>query len=98
MLDLTGLPPAPRGIPQIEVTFNIDANGLFKVSAKDMGTGIQQTMNIIGGSALPKDEIDRMRRDAQTGLRAPRAPRQADVGAQVLGWRSLRRANLNVNL
>ncbi len=64
MFELTGLPPAPRGVPQIEVTFDIDANGIVNVSAKDLGTSKQQSMTITGGSALPKDEIDRMMRDA----------------------------------
>jgi molecular chaperone DnaK len=63
--ELTGLPPAPRGVPQIEVTFDIDANGIVHVNAKDMGTGKQQSMTITGGSALPKDDIERMMRDAQ---------------------------------
>ncbi|TDE30986.1 molecular chaperone DnaK [Actinomadura sp. 6K520] len=62
---LTGLPPAPRGVPQIEVTFDIDANGIVNVSAKDQGTGKEQSMVITGGSALPKDDIDRMMRDAE---------------------------------
>ncbi|GAA0358722.1 molecular chaperone DnaK [Actinoallomurus spadix] len=61
---LTGLPPAPRGVPQIEVTFDIDANGIVNVSAKDLGTGKEQSMTITGGSALPKDDIDRMMREA----------------------------------
>lgn len=63
--ELTGLPPAPRGVPQIEVTFDIDANGIVHVNAKDLGTGKEQSMTITGGSALPKDDIDRMMRDAQ---------------------------------
>jgi molecular chaperone DnaK len=63
--ELTGIAPAPRGIPQIEVTFDIDANGIVHVSAKDRGTGKEQSMTISGGSALPKDEIDRMVRDAE---------------------------------
>jgi molecular chaperone DnaK len=63
--ELTGLPPAPRGIPQVEVTFDIDANGIVHVSAKDMATGKQQSMTISGGSALSKDEIDRMMREAE---------------------------------
>jgi len=63
--ELTGIPPAPRGVPQIEVTFDIDANGIVHVSAKDLGTGKQQSMTITGGSALPKDDIERMMRDAQ---------------------------------
>jgi molecular chaperone DnaK len=63
--ELTGLPPAPRGVPQIEVTFDIDANGIVHVNAKDLGTGQEQSMTITGGSALPKDDIERMMRDAQ---------------------------------
>jgi molecular chaperone DnaK len=63
--ELTGLPPAPRGVPQIEVTFDIDANGIVNVHAKDRGTGKEQKMTITGGSALPKDDIERMMRDAQ---------------------------------
>ncbi|MCO1655388.1 molecular chaperone DnaK [Pseudonocardia humida] len=65
MFELTGLPPAPRGVPQIEVSFDIDANGIVNVSAKDMGTGKSQAMQITGGSALGKDEIDRMMREAE---------------------------------
>jgi molecular chaperone DnaK len=65
MFELTGLPPAPRGMPQIEVTFDIDANGIVNVSAKDLGTGKEQSMVITGGSALPKDDIDRMMREAE---------------------------------
>ncbi|HMA46183.1 MAG TPA: molecular chaperone DnaK [Frankiaceae bacterium] len=65
MFELTGLPPAPRGVPQIEVTFDIDANGIVHVGAKDLGTGKEQSMTITGGSALPKDDIDRMIRDAE---------------------------------
>jgi molecular chaperone DnaK len=62
---LTGLPPAPRGVPQIEVTFDIDANGIVNVSAKDLGTGKEQSMVITGGSALPKEDIDKMMREAE---------------------------------
>ncbi|GGU19375.1 molecular chaperone DnaK [Lentzea flava] len=65
MFELTGLPPAPRGVPQIEVTFDIDANGIVHVSAKDLGTGKEQSMTITGGSALPKEDIDRMVKDAE---------------------------------
>src|SRR4051812_38292612 len=65
MFELTGLPPAPRGVPQIEVTFDIDANGIVHVSAKDLGTGKEQSMTITGGSALPKDDIEKMMRDAE---------------------------------
>src|SRR5689334_4287568 len=63
--ELTGLPPAPRGVPKIEVTFDIDANGIVHVSAKDQGTGKEQSMTISGGSALSKDDIERMVRDAE---------------------------------
>ena len=62
---LTGLPPAPRGVPQIEVTFDIDANGIVHVCAKDLGTGKEQSMTITGGTALGKDDIDRMVKDAE---------------------------------
>ncbi|KRV48512.1 molecular chaperone DnaK [Wenjunlia vitaminophila] len=65
MFELTGLPPAPRGIPQIEVTFDIDANGIMHVGAKDLGTGKEQRMTVTGGSALPKDDIERMMREAE---------------------------------
>ena len=63
--ELTGLPPAPRGVPKIEVTFDIDANGIVHVSAKDQGTGKEQSMTISGGSALSKDDIDQMVKDAE---------------------------------
>jgi molecular chaperone DnaK len=63
--ELTGLPPAPSGVPQIEVAFDIDANGIMHVSAKDQGTGREQKMQVTGGSSLPKDEIDRMVREAE---------------------------------
>jgi molecular chaperone DnaK len=65
MFELTGLPPAPRGVPQIEVGFDIDANGIVHVTAKDLGTGKEQSMTITGGSALPKDDIERMMKDAE---------------------------------
>ncbi|WP_416970031.1 molecular chaperone DnaK [Streptomyces sp. 4F14] len=65
VFDLTGLPPAPRGVPQIEVAFDIDANGIMHVFAKDLATGREQKMTVTGGSALPKDDIDRMMRDAE---------------------------------
>lgn len=63
--ELTGIAPAPRGVPQIEVTFDIDANGIVHVGAKDRGTGKEQKMTITGGSALPKDDIDRMVKEAE---------------------------------
>jgi molecular chaperone DnaK len=62
---LVGIPPAPRGMPQVEVTFDIDANGIINVSAKDLGTGNQQQIQITGGSGLSEDEVDRMVRDAE---------------------------------
>ncbi|MFG2884293.1 molecular chaperone DnaK [Streptomyces sp. NPDC048297] len=65
VFDLTGLPPAPRGVPQIEVAFDIDANGIMHVFAKDLATGREQKMTVTGGSALPKDDIDRMMREAE---------------------------------
>jgi len=65
MFELTGIAPAPRGVPQVEVTFDIDANGIVHVSAKDLGTGREQSMTITGGSALPKDDISRMMREAE---------------------------------
>ncbi|HLD06775.1 MAG TPA: molecular chaperone DnaK [Candidatus Nanoarchaeia archaeon] len=63
--DLVGIPPAPRGIPQVEVTFDIDANGIVSVSAKDLGTGKEQKITVTGGSKLSEDELSRMRKDAE---------------------------------
>jgi molecular chaperone DnaK len=63
---LVGIPPAPRGMPQVEVAFDIDANGIVNVSAKDMGTGREQKITITSSSGLSKDEIDRMMRDAES--------------------------------
>ncbi|NEB75159.1 molecular chaperone DnaK [Streptomyces sp. SID14478] len=77
VFDLTGLPPAPRGLPQIEVTFDIDANGIMHVSAKDLATGREQKMTVTGGSALPKDDIDRMMREAETHAEEDRRRREA---------------------
>ncbi len=76
MFELTGLPPAPRNVPQIEVTFDIDANGIVHVSAKDLGTGKSQSMTITGGSALPKDDIDRMMREAEAHAEEDKARRE----------------------
>ncbi|MBM9469469.1 molecular chaperone DnaK [Nakamurella leprariae] len=76
MFELTGLPPAPRNVPQIEVTFDIDANGIVHVSAKDLGTGKEQSMTITGGSALPKDDIDRMMREAEAHADEDKARRE----------------------
>ncbi|WP_327248302.1 molecular chaperone DnaK [Streptomyces sp. NBC_01320] len=77
VFDLTGLPPAPRGLPQIEVTFDIDANGIMHVGAKDLGTGREQKMTITGGSALPKDDIERMMRDAEAHAEEDRRQKEA---------------------
>ena len=77
MFELTGLPPAPRGIPQIEVTFDIDANGIVHVTAKDRGTGKEQSMTVTGGSALSKEEIDKMMRDAEAHADEDRQRREA---------------------
>ncbi|MGW0735626.1 molecular chaperone DnaK [Streptomyces sp. NPDC002851] len=77
VFDLTGLPPAPRGVPQIEVTFDIDANGIMHVSAKDLATGREQKMTVTGGSALPKDDIDRMMREAEEYADEDRKRREA---------------------
>jgi molecular chaperone DnaK len=74
---LTGLPPAPRGVPQIEVTFDIDANGIVNVSAKDLATGKEQAMTITGGTALPREEIDRMIREAEKFAEEDRRRREA---------------------
>ncbi|MDR0483145.1 MAG: molecular chaperone DnaK [Cellulomonadaceae bacterium] len=76
VFELTGIAPAPRGIPQIEVTFDIDANGIVNVSAKDRGTGKEQSMTITGGSQLPKDEIDRMMREAEEHAAEDKARRE----------------------
>ena len=62
---LTGIPPAPRGMPQIEVTFDIDANGILSVAAKDLGTGKEQTIEIKGGSGLAESEVEQMIKDAE---------------------------------
>ncbi|MFI2428093.1 molecular chaperone DnaK [Streptomyces sp. NPDC018955] len=77
VFDLTGLPPAPRGVPQIEVAFDIDANGIMHVSAKDLATGREQKMTVTGGSSLPKDDIDRMMRDAEQYAEEDRRRREA---------------------
>jgi molecular chaperone DnaK len=74
--ELTGLPPAPRNVPQIEVSFDIDANGIVHVSAKDTATGREQRMTVTGGSALNKDDIDRMVHDAEEYADADRARRE----------------------
>jgi molecular chaperone DnaK len=88
---LTGLPPAPRGVPQIEVTFDIDANGIVHVGAKDLGTGKEQSMTITGGTALGKDDIDRMVKDAEAHAEEDKRKREeAEVrnDADALVYRS----------
>ncbi|MFJ6418068.1 molecular chaperone DnaK [Paeniglutamicibacter sp. NPDC091659] len=75
--ELTGIAPAPRGVPQVEVTFDIDANGIVHVSAKDKGTGVEQSMTITGGSSLSKDDIDRMVREAEEHASEDKARREA---------------------
>ena len=75
--ELTGIAPAPRGVPQVEVTFDIDANGIVHVSAKDKGTGKEQSMTITGGSSLSKDDIDRMVREGEEHAAEDKARREA---------------------
>ena len=73
---LVGIPPAPRGVPQIEVTFDIDANGIVHVSAKDLATSKEQNMTITGGTALSKEEIDQMVKDAEAHAEEDRQRRE----------------------
>jgi len=75
--ELTGIAPAPRGVPQVEVTFDIDANGIVHVSAKDKGTGKEQSMTITGGSSLPKEDIERMVREAEEHAAEDKKRREA---------------------
>jgi len=77
VFELTGIPAAPRGVPQVEVTFDIDANGIVHVSAKDLASGNQQGMTITGGSGLSKEEIDRMMKDAEAHAAEDKARREA---------------------
>ncbi len=80
MFELTGIAPAPRGVPQIEVTFDIDANGILHVGAKDLGTGKEQKITISGGSSLSKEEIDRMVKDAEAHAEEDKKRREeADI-------------------
>jgi molecular chaperone DnaK len=76
MFELTGIAPAPRGVPQVEVTFDIDANGIVHVGAKDLATGKEQSVTISGGSALSKEEIDRMMADAESHAEEDKARRE----------------------
>jgi molecular chaperone DnaK len=88
---LTGIPPAPRNVPQIEVTFDIDANGIVHVGAKDLGTSKEQSMVISGGTALGKDDIDRMVKDAEAHAEEDRQKRQeAETRntADTLAWQT----------
>jgi len=75
--ELTGIAPAPRGVPQVEVTFDIDANGIVHVSAKDKGTGTEQSMTITGGTSLEKEDIERMVADAEAHAEEDKARREA---------------------
>ena len=75
--ELTGIAPAPRGIPQVEVTFDIDANGIVHVSATDKGTGKEQSMTITGGSSLPEEDIERMVREAEEHAEEDKKRREA---------------------
>jgi molecular chaperone DnaK len=74
--DLTGIPPAPRGVPQVEVEFSIDANGILNVSATDKASGKKQEIKITGSSGLSKDEVDRMRKEAEANADADKARRE----------------------
>ena len=74
---LDGIPPAPRGVPQIEVTFDIDVNGILHVSAKDLGTGKEQKISITGSSGLSKEEVERMQREAEAHADEDRNAREA---------------------
>ncbi len=74
--NLDGIPPAPRGIPQIEVTFDIDANGILNVSAKDKGTGKSHNIRIEAGSGLSKDEIEKMKQEAKANEAADKTARE----------------------
>ena len=79
---LTDIPPAPRGVPQIEVTFDIDANGILHVSAKDLGTGKEQKITITASSGLSKDEIEKMRKDAEAHAEEDKQQREEIEAAQ----------------
>ena len=87
---LDGIPPAPRGMPQIEVTFDIDANGILNVSAKDKGTGKEQKIRIESSSGLSKDEVEKMRQDAEAHAAEDEAAQEARRGPQQGGPRDLR--------
>src|SRR5260370_16442802 len=74
---LDGIPPAPRGVPQIEVTFDIDANGILNVSAKDLGSGKEQKISITGSSGLTKEEVEKLRQDAEPHAEEDRKARES---------------------
>ena len=86
---LTDIPPAPRGVPQIEVTFDIDANGILHVSAKDLGTGKEQKITITASSGLSKDEIEKMRKDAESHADEDKQATRGNRDAQRSGQRGL---------
>src|SRR5204863_1487755 len=89
--NLTGIPPAPRGMPQIEVTFDIDANGIIHVTAKDLGTGNEQKIRIEGGSGLKEDEVQRMIKEAEAHSEEAHKLRElADArdGAEALAYQT----------
>ena len=91
--ELTGLPPAPRGVPQIEVAFDIDANGIVHVHAKDLATGKEQSMQITGGSALGKDDINRMVKEAEAHAEEDRKRREAvELRNEADNWSSVPRS------
>jgi molecular chaperone DnaK len=95
---LVGLPPAPRGVPQIEVAFDIDANGIVNVSAKDMATGKEQKITITGSSGLSKDDVDRMVKEAQSHASEDEAKRdliEARNQADALAYQVERTVNDN---
>ena len=92
---LVGIPPAPRGVPQVEVTFDIDANGIVNVSAKDVGTGREQKITITASSGLSKEEIDKMMKDAESHAGEDEKKKADDRGPQSSGRPRLqRRENL----
>ncbi len=88
---LTGLPPAPRGVPQIEVTFDIDANGILNVTAKDMATGKDQKITITSSSGLSKEEVERMAKEADAHSAEDKAQREADRRQEPARFHGLQR-------